>query len=49
MIERSTIVQKLSRHYKSIIAAVIGLLVGFMISMGFSSCHQQDIEVIVDQ
>lgn len=41
--------QKLSNNYKLIATAVLGLLVGFCISMGFSSCTKQPTEVVIDQ
>lgn len=49
MIELSTIAQKFTSNKKYIISAVVGMLIGFLVSLGFSSCNNQPPMVIIDQ
>ena len=49
MIELSTIAQKLSSKKKYILTAIVGLVVGFLISLSFSSCMRKDPVVVIEQ
>ena len=49
MVDTSFITKKISSNYKYIVSGIVGLLVGLIISIGFSSCQKQNIEVVIDQ